>query len=179
MDDGTCSVQDCAKPKRIRGWCAAHHSRWLRHGSLEKPSRARAGLLRRLPLEPRFWSKVDKSGDCWEWTGYVYPSGYGDFWHSDMGSVRAHRFAWQLEKGPIPEGLSVLHRCDNRRCVRVAHLFLGTALDNSLDMVRKGRAPRMRHGRWTMTWEACRSCGTTERKHFARGYCSACRRKAA
>lgn len=54
--------------------------------------------------------------------------------------VRAHRFAWELEVGPIPEGMSVLHRCDNTRCVRAPdHLFLGTQADNMRDMRAKGR----------------------------------------
>ena len=76
---------------------------------------------------------------CEEWPGAVSGVGYGQRWAQGR-VVSAHRFAWEEAHGPIPEGLCVLHHCDNRRCIRVDHLFLGTRADNSLDMVRKGRA---------------------------------------
>ena len=101
----------------------------------------------------RFWAKVDKSGECWLWTGATGPKGYGKFSvgpsHDRNGRrrnsmVSAHRFAWELANGPIPEGKGfhgtcVLHRCDTPRCVRDAHLFLGTNADNVRDMDNKGR----------------------------------------
>lgn len=83
---------------------------------------------------------------CWEWQGGLFKdSGYGKFNGGKSGSgkrltVLAHRFAFELHIGPIPEGLSVLHRCDNRVCVNPGHLFLGTQLDNIHDMFGKGRA---------------------------------------
>lgn len=90
------------------------------------------------PIAERFWKKVDKSGDCWMWTGYKNTKGYG---YIGIGSKtqRAHRVAWELEKGPIPEGIEVCHRCDNPSCVRVSHLFLGAPVDNTADMWSKGR----------------------------------------
>lgn len=89
----------------------------------------------------RFWPKVDKSGDCWLWTGATYPSGYGEFMF-DTSIVAAHRAAWRLTRGSIPEGTLVLHRCDVRACVNPAHLFLGSQLDNMRDMAHKGRGVR-------------------------------------
>lgn len=86
----------------------------------------------------RFWSKVDKSGDCWEWTACRTRAGYGQF-KSDGRLHRAHRLAWALTNGPIPEGKHVLHRCDNPGCVNPDHLFLGSHQDNMDDMSNKGR----------------------------------------
>ena len=85
----------------------------------------------------RFWSHVDigEAQACWLWTAYVHPIGYGVYSHA----TRAHRLAWYLTHGPIPPGMWVLHRCDNKRCCNPAHLFLGTRQDNIDDAVRKQR----------------------------------------
>ena len=86
----------------------------------------------------RFWAKVDKSGECWVWTAYCDANGYG---HLSVGTKmpRAHRVSWTIHNGPIPEGICVLHTCDNPPCVRPDHLWLGSRGDNSLDMKMKGR----------------------------------------
>lgn len=75
---------------------------------------------------------------CWEWTGLVTRKGYGQI-KKNGKNCTAHRLAWEERNGPIPCGLSVLHHCDNRSCVNVEHLFLGTQADNVRDMVCKGR----------------------------------------
>lgn len=92
----------------------------------------------RRPSEVRFWSHVDKSGDCWEWTISLTNKGYGQF-QTGHGIVNAHRMAWHFTHGEIPIGQCVLHRCDNRKCARPDHLFLGTIADNNADMRAKGR----------------------------------------
>lgn len=80
--------------------------------------------------------KRDGEG-CWEWTGYT-KNGYGVISLNDAHAY-LHRLSWRLHRGPIPEGLSVLHRCDNKRCVRPDHLFVGTQQDNVDDMHAKER----------------------------------------
>lgn len=93
-----------------------------------------------MPTEERFWSKVKKApGDgCWEWTGSGPDTGYGNI-HVGGRNELTHRYSWALANGEIPRGLCVLHRCDNRKCVRPSHLFLGSKKDNTRDMFFKGR----------------------------------------
>lgn len=88
----------------------------------------------------RFTSKFIQKGEdeCWNWTGNI-TGGYGQFKYSGK-AIPAHRFAYRVYRGEIPEGLWVLHDCDNPICVNPNHLFLGTAQDNTNDMVSKGRA---------------------------------------
>lgn len=96
-----------------------------------------------LRIEHRFWSRVRKTdGDgCWEWTGTFRTTGYGQFLAAGQQWI-AHRYAWKMANGPIPNGMFVCHKCDNPPCVRVSHLFLGTAADNAADMKAKGRSAK-------------------------------------
>jgi hypothetical protein len=95
----------------------------------------------------RFWSKIDKERSqifyngtrCWEWTGAPTHNGYGRF-PLRSGTIRAHRVAYELDYGDIPDGLFVLHHCDNRLCCHPLHLFLGTQQNNMDDMAEKGRS---------------------------------------
>jgi len=93
-----------------------------------------------LPLADRFWEKVYIRGndDCWEWRAFIHPKGYGTI-AINRKMFGAHRVAWELTYGEIPEGLFVLHHCDNRKCCNPKHLFLGTIKDNAQDMALKGR----------------------------------------
>lgn len=97
----------------------------------------------------RFWEKVNTSGSCWIWTSATWGSGYGFFWTGGkLRSQFAHRISWELANAKeIPEGLCVMHSCDNKLCVNPAHLSLGTNKENTEDSMRKGRrAIGMRNG---------------------------------
>lgn len=91
--------------------------------------------------EDRFWAKVDVRGEdeCWVWTASVAGGGYGQFGLRHGKTVPAHRLSWEMANGTIPDGLWILHRCDNKPCVNPNHLFLGTRQDNVDDMMAKGR----------------------------------------
>lgn len=90
------------------------------------------------PIADRFLSRVSKTEKCWIWKGGKDDFGYGSF--SLEGRARkAHIASYKLFKGDVPEGLCVLHKCDNPPCVRPEHLFLGTKADNMHDMIQKGR----------------------------------------
>jgi len=98
-------------------------------------------------LKERLESKlVPNANGCLEFTGCHNGKGYG-LLGVDGKTLRTHRVAWELANGEIPDGLCVLHRCDNRRCCAVNHLFLGTNSDNVADKVRKGRARTGNAGR--------------------------------
>lgn len=91
----------------------------------------------------RFWSKVDVGDvtECWKWQAGKIGGGYGKFTIHHR-QRQAHRVAWVLTYGPIPEGLCVLHKCDNPGCCNPYHLFLGTHADNMADALHKGRLAR-------------------------------------
>lgn len=89
-------------------------------------------------MDARFWPKVKKSDGCWEWQA-TKRRGYGSFAIKHAVFMMAHRVAYELTHGPIPEGMYLCHHCDNRVCVRPDHMFVGTNSDNQQDAKRKGR----------------------------------------
>jgi hypothetical protein len=102
-----------------------------------------------------FETKFVVTPGCWNWIGFINKSGYGRLqWHMKM--TLAHRLSYVLYVGPIPDGMFVCHKCDNRKCVNPDHLFIGDHLDNMHDMSLKGRRnpPRLhgeRHGNSKLT----------------------------
>lgn len=98
-------------------------------------------MVTRRPLAERFWEKVATGPGCWEWQNATTGFGYGVFQLGrGEGTKGAHIVAWELENGPITNGMWVLHHCDNPPCVRPSHLYLGTAEDNGADVSARGRA---------------------------------------
>ena len=119
----TCTVPDCDQPSVSKGLCARHDRRMRRRGRLDLPT-----------AEERFWAKVNRQGpvECWLWIGAKMPNGYGSFGATagTKGTVYAHRYAYTLLVGPIPEGLWIDHLCRIRLCVNPAHLEPVTPREN-------------------------------------------------
>lgn len=94
---------------------------------------------RRVDQRTRFYAKVQQGEGCWLWQGARHQQGGYGLFNFDGKLQVASRVMWQLERGPIPDGLHVLHTCDNPPCVNPAHLFVGSAAENAQDRGRKGR----------------------------------------
>lgn len=126
-------------PQAGSSWKAYFHSflsYFLSYASLQHFASLQGD--RKMGFVERFWSKIKQGmpNDCWEWQADKIPTGYGSF--RDKVHM-ASRLAYEFEYGPIPEGMFVLHKCDNPPCCNPSHLFLGTQRDNVKDRDAKGR----------------------------------------
>jgi len=98
--------------------------------------------VERMAARLELFAATQGADECWLWTGRIGIGGYGIIQAIKPYRVFAHRAAWEVVHGPIPDGLKILHVCDVRNCINPKHLFLGTMADNSADMVKKGRSIR-------------------------------------
>lgn len=140
-----CSVEGCEKPAEARCLCNTHYMQQRRANLLPIGTRARG------TVEERFWRFVEKSDGCWKWTGKsVNKKGYGQLGAiggKGTKAIAAHRLSYQIHKGEIPDGMVVMHSCDNPSCVNPDHLSVGTQSQNILEAIAKGRKtlPKLPH----------------------------------
>lgn len=132
-----CKIDGCEKEVQFQGLCKTHWHRKWRTGTTDPGPKAHGSL------EFRFWRKVEK-GDpaaCWLWQGKIERNGYGRIQQGGKGSplIGAHRVSYELHHGAIPPGHVVMHSCDNPGCVNPAHLSVGLPVENTADMIGKGR----------------------------------------
>jgi hypothetical protein len=120
VSGSTCTSDGCDRVSLARGACRMHYLRWWR----SQPPQPRQSLA------DRFWSKVDRSGPCWLWTGGTSNAGYGHFHPTKRQGKGAHRVAYELVRGPIPEGLELDHLCRVVTCVNPDHLEPVTHAEN-------------------------------------------------
>lgn len=129
-----CNVAGCDRASTARQMCLMHYKRWRRWGD---PT-----IVRKPPERVRFESRVRHDVDCWPWTGSHLVSGYGKFLADNDQQVLAHRYAYELWVGEIPDGLVLDHLCRNRGCVNPSHLEPVTNEEN----LRRGAGFALRNG---------------------------------
>ncbi|MFC3504805.1 HNH endonuclease [Micromonospora krabiensis] len=130
-----CSVVECDRPARARGWCLPHYKRWRRRGTIHD-----------ITPEHRFFSHVEEGENgCWLWTAGRYPAGYGKF-SVDGSTELPHRWAYEFFIAEIPAGLSLDHLCRTPPCVNPWHL---EPVTDRVNVVVRGTGPSARNARKT------------------------------
>lgn len=137
-----CEISECDREHSAKGLCDMHYLRLRRTGSVGEAAAVKKMPARGLTLAEHLWANVDRTGGpaaCWPFRGELGRGGYGRFQH-DLRKLLAHRAAWEVTHGEIPEGQMIRHKvCDNPPCCNPAHLRPGTPLQNMRDKVDAGR----------------------------------------
>jgi len=132
-----CDISSCEARATVRGWCEKHYVRWLRHGDPLKTKYNKGPVTWEYLLS---CCTINKETGCVEWQK-ARSNDYGKV-TINYRQERAHRISYEINIGPIPDGMFVLHHCDNPPCINPDHLFLGTQADNCADMANKDRSTR-------------------------------------
>jgi len=135
-----CSVKHCKRKVYAQGLCNKHWQRKRKYGDVSREG-LKAPLKKGVPVKQylKERSKYNKHTGCIEWIGSIANDGYGQAWQGDFW-WRAHRLAYTVYKGEIPEGKIICHHCDNPRCINPEHLYVGTQKTNAEDRVKRGRS---------------------------------------
>ncbi len=144
MAKSNCSIEGCVKRDSVAGFCSAHFKEDRKAGLELLPQRTPQARF-----EDRFWAKVDRSGDCWEWTASKI-KGHGHLGAANGGTAYAHRVSYELLVGPIPAGMEIDHMCHNRGCVNPEHLRVVTPKQNNEN--REGANPNSKSGVRGVHW---------------------------
>lgn len=162
-----CSFDGCERPSRSRALCKAHYEQ-QRRGEPLRPVRLRR--TESIPSAEWFWQQTFPSGDCREWTRALNSDGYGSL---SVGGrpMKAHRFAYLLSNGAIPDGLLVDHECRNRRCVEPNHLRLATKKQNAENVgLRRDNVSGVRGVTWAKERKRWMVTVTHNGRHINGGY---------
>lgn len=145
MKQRTCTFPGCNRPHSGNGLCSSHRRQQLQGKPLTT-------LRTMMTLEQKFWVRVNKTADCWLWTGNLDDDGYGRL-RVPTGHLRAHIYSYELHNNAVPTGMVVRHLCHNRRCVNPDHLALGTPKENVHDSIRDKRMAYGTKHRWSTLTE--------------------------
>jgi hypothetical protein len=137
-----CLVDNCSNKYYAKGYCEKHYQRVKKYGNTD-------GIRPHAPAKERFFKYIDKDSKhgCWNWIGNKRGK-YGGFsiGPRENGTILAHRFSWAMHNNKeIPKGMVVMHLCDNPLCVNPSHLSVGTYMENTHDMLKKGRHTYIAH----------------------------------
>lgn len=160
-----CTFEQCGKHRYGRGLCRGHYEQ-AANGKPLTPLRPVSSRFDR--ADERLARQTDRTGDCWNWTGSISSGGYGTLTVHGLFKY-AHRLAWELDHGPIPDGLVIDHKCRNRRCVRPDHLHVVTTKENAENTVANCDSATGIRG---VSWNERSQKWRVQVKHFGRTYTS-------
>lgn len=135
-------MPQCPNLPNSVGLCSKHYARLRRHGDVEVSLLGRTREERLRNQEKRFYALASRESGCLVWQGHRSHRGNYGLFHVENRMERAHRIAWEMTFGSIPNGKLVLHYCDNPPCVWIPHLYLGTIQDNNRDRLLRNGYPR-------------------------------------